>query len=302
VADVSKRRTVQPPTRIDVALTLGPLRRGIVDPTMSVEPGEVWRATRTPEGPATVRLRNRDDEIVADAWGPGADWALDQVEELVGMHDDPGGFAPVHPRLREVARRLTGLRIARSRRVVEVLVPTVVEQRVQGMEARRSYRGLVTVVSDPAPGPTRLMLPPDPDVLARMPYYEFHRFGIERRRADVVRALCRSAARLEEACDMAPEAALRRLTAISGLGPWTAAYCLRLALGDPDSVIVGDYNLPGVVAWFLAGERTAADGRMLELLEPFKGQRGRVMLLIEASGVRPPRRAPRARASQIAHL
>ncbi|MEA2461162.1 MAG: hypothetical protein QOH90_1339, partial [Actinomycetota bacterium] len=147
-----------------------------------------------------------------------------------------------------------------------------------------------------------LMLPPDPSVLADMPYFEFHPFGIERRRADVIRRVCAAAERLEESTDLDADEACRRLAGVSGVGPWSSAYCRRIAHGDPDAVIVGDYNLPGVVDWVLAGERTADDARMLELLEPFRGQRGRAMVVIEASGIRPRRRAARSRAYLIERI
>jgi 3-methyladenine DNA glycosylase/8-oxoguanine DNA glycosylase len=73
----------------------------------------------------------------------------------------------------------------------------------------------------------------------------------------------------------------------------------RVALGDRDAVSVGDYHLPHVVAYALAGERRADDARMLELLEPYAGQRARAVRLIEASGVGPPRRAPRVALRRI---
>jgi 3-methyladenine DNA glycosylase/8-oxoguanine DNA glycosylase len=89
---------------------------------------------------------------------------------------------------------------------------------------------------------------------------------------------------------------------LPGIGPWTASIVRRLTFGDPDSVIVGDYNLPALVAWTLTGERRADDARMLELLEPFRGQRGRVQRLLTLAGARPPRRAPRARLRNLARL
>ena len=49
----------------------------------------------------------------------------------------------------------------------------------------------------------------------------------------------------------------------------------RVVVGDPDTVVVGDYGLPALVAWNLAGERTADDARMLELLEPERPHRAR---------------------------
>jgi 3-methyladenine DNA glycosylase/8-oxoguanine DNA glycosylase len=80
---------------------------------------------------------------------------------------------------------------------------------------------------------------------------------------------------------------------VPGIGPWTVAEVLRVSFGDPDAVSVGDYHLPSLVAWVLAGERRADDARMLELLEPYRGQRGRVQRLLEISGIYPERHGPR---------
>ena len=67
------------------------------------------------------------------------------------------------------------------------------------------------------------------------------------------------------------------------------------AAGDADAVPVGDWHLPGHVGNALAGEPRADDARMLELLEPFRPHRGRVLRLLVSGVAAPPRRAPRAR-------
>ena len=67
-----------------------------------------------------------------------------------------------------------------------------------------------------------------------------------------------------------------------------------------DAVSVGDYHLPNVVAWALASEARADDARMLELLEPYRGQRGRVIRLLEASGIGAPRFGPKMPIRSIA--
>jgi 3-methyladenine DNA glycosylase/8-oxoguanine DNA glycosylase len=74
------------------------------------------------------------------------------------------------------------------------------------------------------------------------------------------------------------------------------------ALGDPDAVSVGDFHLPNVVAYALAGEPRANDGRMLELLEPWRGHRARVVRLLEASGIEPPRYGPRLSSRDISAI
>ena len=230
--------------------------------------------------------------VQARAWGPGAEQALDGVADLIGLHDDPSGLVPRHRIVAELARRFSDLRLPRTNGVFEALLPAICEQKVTGIEARRAYRSIVVAHGEPAPGPADVRLPPEPRTLAGLPYYAFHPFGLERRRAEVIRRTAVVAARLE---DPAPPVAerYRRMEAIPGIGPWTVAEVGRIAFGDPDAVSVGDFHLPNLVAWLLAGEPRADDERMLELLEPYRGQRGRVQRLLEASGQTPPRRGPR---------
>lgn len=278
---------------LDLGLTLAPLAHAKGDPTLRLAGAEAWRATRTPEGPATLRLRQVGGELLVEGWGPGAALAIAAAPELVGERDRPEELKPHHPLIADLQRRLPGLRLPRSRAVFEALVPVIIEQKVIGLEARRSFRALLRKLAEPAPGPLELMLPPEPRQLAAMPYWEFHPLGIERRRAETLIRAARSAHRLEEAVEMDPAAALRRLTAVAGIGPWSAGQVAMVALGDPDAVPLGDYHLPHVVAWRLAGEERATDERMLELLAPYAGQRGRVVRLLQVGGGAPPRRGPR---------
>jgi 3-methyladenine DNA glycosylase/8-oxoguanine DNA glycosylase len=290
----------QPP--VDLALTLSPLRHGSGDPTIRIAGREAWRASRTPDGPSTVRFAAWGEAIEVEAWGPGSGWALHHAPQVLGLHDDPSRFEPAHPRLRRLHRRLKGMRVGRSCAVVETVVPTVVEQKVTSAEAHRSWRAFVRAYGEPSPGPCGLVLPPAPDVLASLPYHAFHRFGIERRRADTIRRVCSYAHRLEEAASLPRDDARRRLLALQGVGPWTAAIVEGTAFGDADAVITGDYHLPHLVSWVLAGEPRSDDERMIELLEPYAGHRGRVVRLIVAGGGGPPRHHPRRRLRSIASI
>ena len=295
-------RTIVLDRPVDLGLTLAPLCHGRADPTMRFAADGVWRTTRTVDGPATVHLTADGAIVRAQAWGPGAGSALRAVPGLVGAADRLDGFLPHHPIVARLARHLCGLRITRSAAVFEALVPVVIEQKVIGFEARRAYRRMLGAIGTPAPGPAAgvLVVPPPPAEVARLPYHAFHLWGIERKRADTVRRVAAAAVRLEETAVMPLTDAHRRLAAIPGVGPWTAAEVALVALGDADAVSVGDYHLPHQVAWVLAGERRADDARMLELLAPYAGHRGRVVRLIAAAGLGPPRRASRMPARPIA--
>ena len=137
---------------------------------------------------------------------------------------------------------------------------------------------------EPAPGPLQpLWVPPEPAVIAAQPYWVFHPFGVEQRRAETLR---RAAA--EAAACAAPTRRKRPggwwRSAASGRG---RPPVVPIVHGDPDAVSVGDFHIPNMVAWALAGEPRADDARLLELLEPFRGHRGRVCRLLVAEGCRP---------------
>lgn len=196
-------------------------------------------------------------------------------------------------------RRFPGLRLPRTNRPFEALLPAICEQKVTGIEARAAFRGIVAAYGEPAPGPTALHLPPAPATLAALPYFAFHRFGLERRRADLIRGAAQLAPRIEQ---ISPGEAYARMAAVPGIGPWTLAEVGRIAFGDLDAVSVGDFHLPTLVAWAFAREARADDARMLELLEPYRGQRGRVERLLEVSGIRAPRYGPRMTPGRIAEI
>lgn len=287
---------------LDLGLTLGPLWRGPLDPTMKLWGDQAIRASRTTDGPATTEIRVAGGCLTAEAWGPGAEGALAAVPALVGLEDDPAAFQPPPGLLRDLARRSTGLRLPKTGAVLDALVLAILEQKVTGSEAFHGYRGLIRAFGEPAPGPHGLWLQPPADVLATVPYYRLHPLGIERRRADTIRFAASRATRLEELVTMRPAAAGARLQALPGVGAWTAAEVTLRAMGDPDAVSVGDYHLPNLVSWALAGEPRADDVRMLELLEPYRGQRARVIRLLETSGLRAPRYGPRMEVRSIATI
>jgi 3-methyladenine DNA glycosylase/8-oxoguanine DNA glycosylase len=299
-------REWQAPFLVDVRLTLSVQGRGRSDPTFRIdEAGAVWRTSLTPDGPATIRVTApfraasapAGPLVLAQAWGPGADWLLDALPGALGLHDDISGFDPSgHPVLRQVARRHPGLRLGRSGRLMEALVPAVLEQKVLTIEAHRAWRILLAKFGGhpPGPAPRGMRVFPDPKTWRRIPSWDWHRAGVEGVRAQTIIRACTVADSLERLLAKTHEEADRLLRTIPGIGPWTSAETRQRAAGDPDAVSVGDAHLPDMVGWALAGRSATNDEEMLELLGPYAGHRHRVTRLVKLSGLGgPPRRAPK---------
>ena len=283
------------PEPIDLRLSMEVLRHGPGDPTIRFGRDGVWLARRTGAGPACLRIWIEPGEaaVRAQAWGTGAAPALDAVPGLAGLLDEPSRLVPLHPLVRDLQRRFGGLRLPRTGQLLAALIPAVTEQKVTAGEAHGSYAALVRRLGERAPGPLPLRLPPTGASLATLPYFEFHPMGLERRRAELVTRIARLESRIEGFMGLGPATAPLRLREIPGIGPWTAAEACRVAFGDPDAISLGDAHLPDLVAWALAREPSGDDARMLELLAPYPGQRGRVVRLLEVSRIAIPRFGPR---------
>ena len=266
---------------------------------MRLAPDGTWRTVTTPEGPATVRVRavagpGSGLEVRVAAWGPGAVWAGTAAPGWLGAHDRPDGFDPsAHPLLREIHRRTPWLRLGSSGRTWDALVPAVLEQKVTGIEAHRTWRELLRLAGDPAPGPAPegMRVVPSPERILAVTDWEWHRCGLDGARRRALRAVATVGSRLEPG-DLDSPALQKRLRSIPGIGVWTAAEVVQRTFGDPDTVSYGDYHLKNLVGWSLAGRKTDDDG-MMQLLEPWRGHRQRVVRLLEIGGSRPPKRGPR---------
>ncbi|MCU1517673.1 MAG: 3-methyladenine glycosylase [Pseudarthrobacter sp.] len=284
--------------------TLGTLLRGTGDPSFSSGPGWFWTAFTTPDGPVTLRLTTAADGAVdAQAWGPGSAAGLAGVPRLLGAEDDwsafdEPAFAAMLPRMvREARRRNPAVRLPSTGRLVDALVPTILEQKVTVIEARRGYRYLMYRYGSAAPAaggaaPAGLMVQPTPDQWLRIPSWEWHKAGVgPQRSATVMRAL-RSAVALERLAAVPAAEAAQKMQVIPGVGVWTAAEVVQRTHGCPDSIAVGDYHLAAYVGAALTGHRTD-DAGMIALLEPWTGHRQRVVRMLGLSGFRKPTFGPR---------
>jgi len=293
----SSARTVTFPGAVSPRNTLFPLRRGPGDPCFRVDTdGAIWRTSLLDSGSVTARIsRAAVDAVDCTAWGAGADEFLDRLPALLGAHDDLAGFEPVDPIVVEAYRRVPHLRLGRTDRVMEALIPAVLEQRVPGKDAFRAWRLLVTKYGTPAPGPApaRMRVPPPAEVWRRIPSWEFHRANVDPGRARTIVGCAQRASSLERLTSWPAEKAREALMSLPGVGIWTAAETAQRAFGDPDALSVGDYHIPKMIGWTFLG-RPGNDEEMVELLEPMRPHRHRVVRLLEASGLAyEPRRGAR---------
>jgi 3-methyladenine DNA glycosylase/8-oxoguanine DNA glycosylase len=268
--------------------TLSPLRRGAGDPCYLATPeGVIWRTTRMPSGPVTARVtRSAPDTIDCEAWGSGATEFAEALPALLGADDDASSFAPDEPTIAAAHRRVPHLRLGRTGRVLESLIPAVIEQRVAGKDAFRAWRLLVTKYGEPAPGPApaRMRVPPPAEVWRLIPSWEFHLANVDPGRARTVVGCAQRADSLERLTALPAERARQALNSLPGVGVWTAAETAQRAFGDADALSVGDYHLAKVVGWTLLG-RPIDDDAMVELLEPLRPHRHRAVRLLEVSGM-----------------
>lgn len=252
---------------------------------------------RTPDGPASLRVRRTSAEVIGESWGGGSDWLLGRLDGIVGLEDDPSMFSTEHPIVGELHRRYPGRRFGRTGLVFDSLVVAICAQKVTGTEAGRAMLGLRREFSDPAPGPGRgLRLPPDPDRMAAAPYHAYHRLHLEKRRADLLRRVAARARQIDQLAGSSSDEAAGRLEAFRGISRWTSASTLEISHGDPDQVPVGDFHIKHIVVHHLTGRDRGSDEEMLDMLEPFRPHRGRVVRLLHTLGHEPkfgPRMTPR---------
>ncbi len=278
---------------VSPGLTLAPLRRGSADPCFQIVGTDTWRTSLMRTGPVTARIaKTAVDTVECEAWGDGAAEFLDGLPALLGVDDDNAGFTPAEPTIAAAHRRVPHLRLGRTGRVLEALIPAIIEQRVYGKDAFRAWRILTTKFGQPAPGPAPagMRVPPSADVWRRIPSWEFHLANVDPGRARTVVGCAQRAAALER---LTAEHAVRGLKSLPGVGIWTAAETVQRAFGDADEISVGDYHLATTVGMSLLGV-PIDDAAMVELLEPVRPHRQRAVRLLYASGLAVnPRRAPR---------
>jgi 3-methyladenine DNA glycosylase/8-oxoguanine DNA glycosylase len=289
--DITAR--LEAPRDYDLRRSMIGHRMGSFDPSLRVGDGRVQLATRTPDGPVGLELEQQSSVVEARGWGNGAGWLSQRLEGLLGFEDEPQLFQPPDGVVKTLLQKFSGMHLQRLPRVIDRVVQIILLQRVPWRDGCAAWKRLVSQFGEPAPGPIDLMVPPSPRELASTPYYEMVGCGVPPRQARTIQQAAFHSRRIEASAKQGVESLSDTLAAIPGIGPWTIGYARGSVLGDPDALLPGDYNLPHSVAWVLAREARASEERMLEVLEPYRGHRFRVIRLVWMKGAHAPRRGPR---------
>ncbi len=272
------------PPAFDLVETLGSIRLGLDDPSFEVTRAGFRRSTMTPEGPATLRGTQRDRSLAIEHWGDGGSWAAERASDLLGLSDRPEDLDPSSdPRVRALVRAHPGFRLCRTGDLFGALLAAVARQGVSQFHARRAFRQLLLTFGEPAPGPaSELRTPPTSDAIAGHGAYELHKIGFDPEQAHALLRIAAFAHGFDDLGD--PATARRALGSIDALEPGTVERAVLDAFGDPDAVLVDEVGTARLVSRFFSGELHAGADRARELLEPWRGQRARLVRLIQLDG------------------
>ena len=294
------RRPIPLDGPLDLRRTLAPL---VARPGRPDDPARRRDAPGGRRGPPTARPRSSlghaGDEVARRGWGPGRGRALAAVPGLLGLDADGGPIPTGHPLVGTAGHALPGRPDPADRRRAGVARPG--DPRAEGHRpggapgagrasirvARRAGARAGELAAAPAAGAgdarraPLLRLPP---VRRRAAPGRRSSGGSPRARPGSRRSsTCRSTEALRPPDGRARGSGRGRPAEVGGPG------ARRPGRGQRRRLPPAEPRRPS--RW--PASRAADDARMLELLEPYRGQRARVVRLLELSGIRPPRYGPR---------
>lgn len=273
--------------------TLRLLSMGHADRGLIIEDRQARMCFATPSGSVSLQATVIEpDTLTIELRGDGSEWMIPHLPALLGLLDDPFSFQPTGPAKRLVDQ-LPGAHLPRLPVIFHRLIQIVLQQLVSWKDATESWRDMVQTFGTPAPGPWKMKIGPTAEQLKKLAYYDLVDCGVLPRQARTVLRLAREEPRIERLARTDQEGLVRFLHSVPGVGEWTVQYLLGTALGDADALLTGDYGLPHAVSWLLQRKPRSDDAEMVELLEPFRGHRFRLVHLIQQGAVKPPRYGPR---------
>lgn len=205
----------------------------------------------------------------------------DTLERLLGTNVDLSGFRRLARKdslLGPLAVRLQGLKPPRFPTVFEALVNGIACQQLSLEVGIHLLDRLTAAYGPPAPGDQDgLRAFPAPPHLAEAKPADLRKLGFSTAKARAIvgaaQALCAGTLDLEVLAHEQRPVAMERLTALGGVGRWTAEYVLLRGLGRIDTFPVDDVGARNKLARTLGVERldAAAAGEIVARWQPYAG-------------------------------
>ncbi len=292
---VHLRLAYRPPLHADALLDF--LARRAVPGTEQVRDGTYRRGLRLPHGPAEVALTPLPGYVaaalrLADVRDLAP--AVARCRRLLDLDADPEAVDAVlgaDPALAELVAKEPGVRVPRAVDGFELAVRAVVGQQVSVATARATLARLVAAATgapcvdgaearatrrSPGGSPDDRGWPeggvrPFPSA-AEVLALPDAAFGMPAARRETIRAVARAVEAgdldLDPGVDRAEQVA--RLTALPGIGAWTARYVAIRAIGDPDTFLPTDLGVRRGAAALGLPDRPAALDRHAARWRPWR--------------------------------
>lgn len=242
--------------------------------------------------PATLEFQREPEGLLVTAYAPEAEALLEDT--LIGLTQDDRyrSFVTGDSGIWRLYRSQPGMRLLRFPWLYEMTCSAILQQRIRTVDAMRDWRQICQRWGTAAPLGLRAF--PSADRLSRVAQFELQALGIDAQRTRTLLRFAQESRFVPLKTTMSFTEIRWHLLRIPGIGPWTTESVLGYGAGDVDAAIPGDLHLPHLTCYALAGEIPGSDERMMELLEPFRGHRFRIIRLIYASRLTVPRSTPHA--------
>lgn len=200
-----------------------------------------------------VRIEPADGGVSVEPLDDGTE---PDIRTLLGGPFDLASFArfaSTEPTLAGIVPRLTGLRPPLAPDPFEALVSSITAQQVSLHSAFAIRSRLIERFGRRA---VHAYAFPSRERLARASEHELASLGFSRRKTEYVLGLARSELDFNALARLPDEEVKVRLTALRGLGEWSADWFLARHLARPQAWPAGDLGLRKAVSTFYAGGRS----------------------------------------------
>jgi DNA-3-methyladenine glycosylase II len=186
---------------------------------------------------------------------------MQTISTLADLEQGLDALCRLDPRLEAVRAAAPEVPLRRAEPGFASLVSIVIGQQVSTASAAAIYARFATLLD-----------PMTPDAVLAAEDTVFREAGFSRAKVRAVRALAQAVhdgLDLDHTCQLDAEHAIRLLTKVSGIGPWTAESYLLFAAGHPDVFPAGDVALQAAVAHAFGLAQRPNDKALRLIAEPW---------------------------------